>query len=65
MYHAARRGRRCCLPGGSGAALQACLKEGTATLVSSAAAGLHLPGCDADILVQLPGFTAASHAAGA
>jgi hypothetical protein len=45
------------------AALQRCLKSGTAQLVGSAAAGLALPGCDADIVVLLPGLTAANHAA--
>jgi hypothetical protein len=45
------------------AALQRCLKSGTAQLVGSAAADLHLPGCDADIVVLLPGLTLANHAA--
>jgi hypothetical protein len=45
------------------AALQRCLKSGTARLVGSAAADLHLPGCDADIVVLLPGLKVANHAA--
>jgi hypothetical protein len=44
------------------AALQRCLESGTARLVGSAAADLHLPGCDADIVVLLPGLTPQSHA---
>jgi hypothetical protein len=44
------------------ASLQRCLKSGTAQLVGSAAADLHLPGCDADIVVLLPGLTVANHA---
>jgi hypothetical protein len=45
------------------AALQRCLNAGTAQLVGSAAAGLHLPGCDADIVVLLPGLTVTNHPA--
>jgi hypothetical protein len=45
------------------AALQRCLMSGTAKLVGSAAADLHLPGCDADIVVLLPGLTPQNHAA--
>lgn len=44
-------------------ALQSCLQAGTARLVGSAASGLHLPSCDADIVVLLPGFSLQGHAA--
>jgi hypothetical protein len=44
-------------------ARQHCLKSGTAKQVGSAAADLHLPGCDADIVVLLPGLTPQNHAA--
>lgn len=45
------------------AALQSCLKSGTAVLVGSVAADLHLPKSDLDIVVTLAEFSLQTHAA--